>query len=479
MSTKKDKERLLDRSSYSTETITTYKILGSYIVGIYYDQLYEEAKKFKTSGKVVSITEGYKHAVYAFLSAIDDKSKSYKSDHYNILLNDINKYFITWTGFATLKLRDSIDKIVKQFIPKDYYDSLDQDQKRKILRKLLINSIKSFTKIVIQDFLVQIIDEHEDTDTNIHMLREKIIDVLILERESFYRLFLDKHLGKEADYVDRNLAVKMQSEIKTLINEKRKIHELYERTKKELEVRIEQLNEVISKYKELNKRYKFLKEEYTALKDKSASASALFESPDKFTTVAPTTTTIPAQLNTLSNKSSLLSAPMPVSVSTSKSTLTTMSTSAPTITSAPTSMSAPVFTSTSAPTSTSVPLTRKQKLANFKPKLDSDDEDELESEESKSDISDDEPEQPDQTKTSDTKGLTLADKISTKAVDTLSKMISDSVNESEKVETMDKLITEHTVQDSNTAINEKIKNIPKYNIDMGDAPSLNDIESIY
>ena len=61
------KERILDRNNYSKKTLDTFEILAAYFIDIYYNHLYIEGNKLKTEKNVSSITEGYKHALNAFL----------------------------------------------------------------------------------------------------------------------------------------------------------------------------------------------------------------------------------------------------------------------------------------------------------------------------------------------------------------------------------------------------------------------------
>lgn len=261
------KKRLLDRSSYPPRTISTFGIIGAYIVDVYYNHLYSEAIKFKNAGTVQSITEGYKHAVLAFLSAVDHKSKLYKPRFYTQLLTGINEYFTKWTSFSTLTLNDCIDKITREFIPEDYYASLDKDQKRNMLRPILINSIKEFTKAVIQEFMVGIIDNHSEP-ANVEALKDKMTDLLIMEREALYHRFLDNHTGKTTETIDKTLAVRMQQEIKKLVSEKTALATIADDCKKAANLKHEQLTVLLSKYKSLLQKYKDIREEFTEYKNK-------------------------------------------------------------------------------------------------------------------------------------------------------------------------------------------------------------------
>ena len=264
MSNNNYKKIILDRRSYDAKTISTYNVIGAYVVDIYYNYLFAEAKKMKNSNKVASITEGYRHAVFAFISAIDNKSKSYKPRHYENLLIGINNYFTKWTSMTTLTLFDCIDRITCEFIPTDYYKSLNRDQKRNILRIILTNSIREFSKCVVTEYLNHIIDNH-DEPANVEALKNKIVDILILERESFYQKFLDSNIGK-TDKIDKGIVEKMQAENRTLNNENAELKNRNKTMESEIRVRIQQLQQLLDKYKLLNKKYQGATEELEKIK---------------------------------------------------------------------------------------------------------------------------------------------------------------------------------------------------------------------
>lgn len=259
------RQGILDRNKYSPRTISTYQVISAYVVNVYYNLLYAEAIKLKNAGSVSSITEGYKHTVFAFLSAIDSSyKKTYKPKSYNELLIDINKYFTACTSFETLTLADCINKITREFVPSDYFKSLSKDHKRNILRIVLTGTIKEFSKSVVRDYIGMIIDDHDEKD-NIEVLKEKIVDILLMERESFYHKFLNKAAGRQSQQIDKGIAVKMQNEIKKLNNEKRGLLRNMSELKQTCDVRTKQLSQVISKYKKLVSNFKTLKMNHEGL----------------------------------------------------------------------------------------------------------------------------------------------------------------------------------------------------------------------
>jgi hypothetical protein len=263
------KTRLYEKSSYSSRTISIYQIVGAYFVDVYYNHIYAEAIKFKNSGRVNSITEGYRHGTFAFLSALDSKSKStYKPSKYNTLLVGINEYFIKHTCFSSLTLGECMDKIVREFIPDDYFKALDNDQKRNVLRKVLTNTLREFTKVVIEEFLLAIIDNHEELE-NIEAMKERIVDLFIDEREKIFHDFITSHSNTSNDKVDRKFAEKMKAEIIKLNEEKLQLLALIKSQKEEIDVRKGQLSKVLTKYRKVEGNYKNVLAEYRVSREKA------------------------------------------------------------------------------------------------------------------------------------------------------------------------------------------------------------------
>jgi hypothetical protein len=256
-------ERLFDRSKYLPRTISVYQIVGAYFIDVYYNHFYTEAVKFRNAGQVPNITEGYRHATFAFITAIDNKStKTYKVKHYNQLLTGINEYFKLWTSFSTLTLSECIDKIVNEFVPDDYSQTLSKEQKRSILRMILIDVLRKFTKIVTTEYLQLIIDNHEE-QANIEALKEVIINLFIEEREFMFHKFLASSSGSaDAETVDKKFADRMRQEIERLNTEKQQMSNFIREQTAEIELRKTQLTQVVAKFKKLKDSYDRIVSEY-------------------------------------------------------------------------------------------------------------------------------------------------------------------------------------------------------------------------
>jgi len=262
--------KIFDRSAYSKTTISVYQIVSAYLVDVYYNHLYAEAIKFKSDGKVSSVTEGYRHATWAFLSTLDNKAKkTYKAEHYNRLLQGINEYFIFWTTYSSLTISECISKIVAEFVPADYGASLDKDQRRNILRTVLIDTIREFTKVVLGEYLGAIIDNHEEI-ANVEALKDRMVDLFIVEREKMFMKFMDCRTGGDAknEKVDLKFAEKLRSEIIRLNDENSRLTRDNEILQRDLSVRVEQLSGVIQRYKKMESMYRSIVDEYKISKEK-------------------------------------------------------------------------------------------------------------------------------------------------------------------------------------------------------------------
>ena len=205
--------QILNRSNYSPKTIETYEIMSAYYVDIFYNHLYNEAKKMRANNTVASVTEGYKHTLNAFLKSLNNP-KLYKQS-----ITGMHHYFIN-IGFTGISFSSYIDRISKEFIPVDYFSSLTITKKMGVIRKVLNQSIKNFIIKIVNDHLCKIIDLHNEVD-NIRLLQDDLIDCFILEREGLFQLFItNQSQTPSSDLVNRLVVDKMQNELKRLVKEK-------------------------------------------------------------------------------------------------------------------------------------------------------------------------------------------------------------------------------------------------------------------
>lgn len=169
------------KESYSKRAISTIEIVSSYFVNIYYNCLYQEAKRLHIDSRVESVTNGYKHAIKAYINSFDNP------DLYRKIVSGIHKYYHTTTRFTSISFSDCINEIVKHFIPEAFLDSTTNTQKDSILRVILLNSVKRFSsEVICSDMLTTIIDNHTDYGISRRM-QDCMVQALMFEREKMFQ----------------------------------------------------------------------------------------------------------------------------------------------------------------------------------------------------------------------------------------------------------------------------------------------------
>jgi hypothetical protein len=216
--------RMLDKNAYSTETLNTFSFMSAYFVDLYYNHLYTQAIRFHRNKQVATVTDGYKASLDAFLQSINGFDK----ELYSELVHGIHQTFMEY-GFRGMSYQQCIDKIVKEFIPQDYWKIISFDDKSKILGTIITNSNRAMVHKIISTHLSEIIDNHADQD-NANILQDAYIDILIMEREKLYHEFINaKTKGGEGSLVQS-----MEREIILLSKQKNELRQQLHDSKKEV-----------------------------------------------------------------------------------------------------------------------------------------------------------------------------------------------------------------------------------------------------
>jgi len=200
---------MLSRNKYSKRALSTFDIIGSFIVDLYYNHFYHEASRIHTTGNVDSITDGYKHVITAYVRSFDNP-KSYSKT-----VIGIHKYYYTTTRFETISFSECINEIVKHFTPEEFFDTMSNKQKDTVLRMVLSNSIKMFTSEILgSGLLTSVIDDHNNVNLPT-ILQDKMIDILIFERERLYQ----QMFNVSTKTPDITVIKRVKSEMITLVQE--------------------------------------------------------------------------------------------------------------------------------------------------------------------------------------------------------------------------------------------------------------------
>ena len=250
--------KILERHHYSDRTLSVFQVVAAYFTNIYYNHLYIEAQKAKAEGHWDTVTLSYRHACNAFLTAIDYTSKKYyKVENYTQLLMGITEHFKKYTAFSTMSINECIDKVIKEFIPSDFFATTDRDTRRNIIRNILTGLIRNITALCTTDFLVPIIDHHKDKE-NAPAILEKIVDLLLYERELMYHKFTNGGRPKQAE---RAIVERVGGENKKLSAELEAWKMRTAQILADLKVKTEQLSELVAQHSALHEKHRATIEE--------------------------------------------------------------------------------------------------------------------------------------------------------------------------------------------------------------------------
>jgi hypothetical protein len=250
-----------NRSDYSKRTIDTFELMSVYFIDIYYNHLYVEAKNLRNDAKASSITEGYKHALNAFILGIENNK------HYKKTLVGIHDSFVMHGGFIHLSFAECISKITDEFIPMDYLSVVTKQQKITILNMVICQVNRTFVERIVRKFMRMIIDNHSEQD-NPRLLQDEFVDLLILQRENIYHKFIDKQAKKTDPTLSSKVVESMQAEIKKLYGEKYELKKNITKMKKIIitkEAILSEKDDIIAK----------LKAEIVQLKDEVGSTQTI------------------------------------------------------------------------------------------------------------------------------------------------------------------------------------------------------------
>jgi hypothetical protein len=184
-------------SNYPDSTIDTFELLGSKVVGVFYNHIYEKAKELHTSGRTPSTTEAYKLTMQSYLQHFKNE-KLYKKSVMNIY-----EHFNHYSPVPMLRYSDFVDTVTREFVPTDYWTGLSSQQKDRIL---LIALEDSYTKMgahmIKPEGLRRVIDEHSNKE-NLKYFQDLMMQVLIEERENLYQRFAKPVVGGTSAVTER------------------------------------------------------------------------------------------------------------------------------------------------------------------------------------------------------------------------------------------------------------------------------------
>jgi hypothetical protein len=203
----------MDYSGYQKETVSKLDIIGSYIVDLYYNRLYNKAINLKeTSGK--SITESYRYVVSTYINHIDTV------DFYKTFLHGIYFYTTISTKYQNMTHKQCLDFFVTELVPTQYLNSMTEVQKNNVMFMILKNSLSKFTTSVLNKYISMIIDDHLDAD-NIPILQDEFLKIILIERDHTYNQFINterKNIEKDDSHNIKLLKEELSNKKKLILS---------------------------------------------------------------------------------------------------------------------------------------------------------------------------------------------------------------------------------------------------------------------
>lgn len=240
-------------------------VLGSTIVDIFYNHMYDRAISMKEKTEN-NITTCYCTAITEYVKTSDSP------EFYKTLINSIHYYTRVSTIYSDLSFIDCINLYASLFIPEVYIQSLTEKQKHDILSMVLRDTIKSFSNELLSNYLSLIIDEHQDP-TNISLLQDIILKELVKHRDVSYSRFIKCETPNKKQIEVNKTSPKKSIGLPKIVKTQKtltKLNRLYKQS-------LDDKNKLKSKNTELQNKYKSLVDQCKDLQSMLLSQIALYK----------------------------------------------------------------------------------------------------------------------------------------------------------------------------------------------------------
>lgn len=236
----------MNKHHYSKKAISTFEIIGSYFVDVFYNYLYLNADKTHrySSGGKTTLTEEYINSVKAYIVGVSENAKYYQKTVIGVL-----EQYRTHTKYNTITLNDFINRTLEQFLPEEHFSVLTDTDKEFFFSKIITNTVNGFArKILKKEMLEMIIDDHMNEE-NTRFWLDEIVDIQVLERESLFNHFTKQTMrasGMGREQVDIEVVEKIREDRDKLWRQVQELLTIKCRLESELE-RAKKVSEVLYK----------------------------------------------------------------------------------------------------------------------------------------------------------------------------------------------------------------------------------------
>lgn len=230
------------------QTISKFEIIGSSYINIIYNNIYNNAILSNSNVKNV------------YVASLLEYLNSSKEDEFFIQsVNCICAYFKSSTKFTDSSFKDCIELLIIEFVPSNYLNQLNKQQKSKILHGVLHNTLKRVISVVIKEYVDIIIDSHQDYN-NLVKLQDIYLKNLLYEKNILLSQFADP--SQKSEDVD-----------------KLKIYDLLEKFKQEVSNLKVKNDKLLIELKESSSNYNKLKSDYAlCLENNKTTQTKLYDS---------------------------------------------------------------------------------------------------------------------------------------------------------------------------------------------------------
>lgn len=243
--------------------LATYDTLGCYFVDCVYNNHYQLARERVVRGGAPhdvpaparTLTDAYRGVLISYARGVREH------EYYMTTIRLLHEYFQKHAGVMTFM--EFEDKILREFIPPEYYRDFTNGDKETALRALVQTSVGELIKYVLTPHtLRRIIDAHKDK-ANVRDLQDQMIEIFTTQRENYYAKFVSANLKPAT--VDKTLFDRLKSAFK---DTKRENLELADAKKTLLAIvnKIKQsAGDLYAQYETLTNDLAALREDYNAV----------------------------------------------------------------------------------------------------------------------------------------------------------------------------------------------------------------------
>jgi hypothetical protein len=173
-------------NQYKKLTLDVMEVVGSYIISLYYNNMYTTAKMKHEQQHYASVTDAYKDVIKGFLMNID------QPEQLNTFLYDLKKWYGAWINNQNVNHALITDSIVREYIPEDYFAQLSYTDKDKLFVFIFIQAIKRIgMQIYDINNLRKICDDHDNKKANVLYFQDVMLTIMIEIRTVLYSKFMN------------------------------------------------------------------------------------------------------------------------------------------------------------------------------------------------------------------------------------------------------------------------------------------------